>query len=58
MFQRKEQDKIPEELNEQEIINLLNKEFKVMIIKLFMNSRAEWMSTVRTLTKRKYIRTK
>ena len=35
MFQRKEWDKIPEELNEQEIINLPNKEFKVMIIKLF-----------------------
>ena len=36
MFQRKEQDKIPEEeLTEQEIINLPNKEFKGMIIKVF-----------------------
>ena len=35
MFQRKKQDKIPEEkLSEVEIGNLSNKEFKVMIVKI------------------------
>ena len=32
MFQTKEQDKTPEELSEVEESNLLDKEFKVMII--------------------------
>ena len=36
MFQTKEQDKTPEEeLSEMEISNLCNKDFKVMIIKMF-----------------------
>ena len=36
MFQTKEQDKTPEkELSEMEISNLYNKDFKVMIIKMF-----------------------
>ena len=35
MFQTKEQDKIPEELSKVQISNLPNKEFKVMIIKMF-----------------------
>ena len=32
---KKKQDKIPEELSEVQISNLPNKEFKVMIIKMF-----------------------
>ena len=32
MLQMQEQDKVPEELSELEISNLLNKEFKVIII--------------------------
>ena len=39
MFQMKEQDKIPEELAQVEISNLPNKEFKVMIIKMFKELR-------------------
>ena len=34
MFQMKEQDKTPEELSEEEIGNLPNRELKVMIIKM------------------------
>ena len=34
MFQMKKQDKTPRELNEVEISNLPNKEFKVMIVKM------------------------
>ena len=32
MFQMKEQDKTPEELSEMEVLNLPEKEFRVMII--------------------------
>ena len=39
MSQMKEQDKTPEELSEVEISNLLSKEFKVMIIKMFRKLR-------------------
>ena len=39
IFQNKEQDKIPEELSEVEISNLPNKEFKVIIIKMFKELR-------------------
>ena len=35
MFQIKEQDRIPEELSEREISNLSDKEFKIIITKLF-----------------------
>ena len=44
MFQMKEQDKITEELNEVEIGNLPEKEFRIMIIK---NSGGEWMHRAR-----------
>ena len=40
MFQTKEQDKILEtDLNETEISNLPDKEFKIMIIKMFTKAR-------------------
>ena len=39
MFQMKKQDKTPRELNEVEISNLPNKEFKVMIIMMFKELR-------------------
>ena len=39
MFQMKEQDKTLEELSEVEISNLLDKDFKVMIIKMLNELR-------------------
>ena len=39
MFQMKEQDKTPEELSEEEIGNLPNRELKVMIIKMIKELR-------------------
>ena len=39
MFQTKEQDKAPEELNEVEIGNLPKKEFKVMTVKTIKELR-------------------
>lgn len=40
------------ELNETEINNLLDKEFKVWSLRCSLNLREEWMSSVRTSTKR------
>lgn len=52
MFQTKEQDKTPEEeLSEVEVSNLPNKEFKVMIIKLFHELRRKVEEHKRSLTK-------
>ena len=39
MFRMKEQDKTPEELSEEEIGNLPNRELKVMIIKMIKELR-------------------
>ena len=38
--------------NEMEISNLPDKQFKVMVIRIFRNSGEEWMNTVRTPTMR------
>ena len=59
MPQTKKQDKTSEkELNEVETGNLLNKEFKVMIIKMLPSSE-EWMNMVRISTNSwKILRTK
>ena len=53
-FQTKEPDKASEKnkLNETEISNLSDKEFKVMVIKIFTKPRRKWMNTVQTCTKR------
>ena len=37
MLQKKEEGKIPQELNEEEIGNLHEKEFRVMIVKMTQN---------------------
>ena len=39
MFQAKEQDKTQEQLSEMEIGNLLEKEFRVMIVKMIQDLR-------------------
>ena len=39
IFQKKEQDKTPEELNEMDIGNLPEKEFRVMIVKMIQDLR-------------------
>ena len=48
MLQMKEKDKTTEELNKRKISNILNKEFKVMIIKLLSELRRR-TKTVRSL---------
>ena len=42
MFQTKEQDKTLEELNEVETVNLLEKEFRVVTIKMIKELRRIW----------------
>ena len=43
MYQMKEQDKTPEKLlNEVEIGNLPEKEFRIMIVKMTRTSEKEW----------------
>lgn len=54
MFQRKEQDSTPvggKYLNEIQISNLPDKEFKVMVIKMLTELKRRMMDTVRTSTK-------
>ena len=52
MSQMKEQDKITaRELNEMEISNMPDREFKVMVIKI-LDLRKEWKTLVRPSTKR------
>ena len=60
MFQTKEQDKTPEEFNEVETDNLLEKEFRVVIIKMIKELRRIWDEQCETfLTKSlKYRRTR
>lgn len=48
MLQMKEKDKTTEELSKQKISNILNKEFKVMIINLLSELRRR-TKTVRSL---------
>ena len=48
MLQMKEKDKTTEELSKRKISNILNKEFKVMIIKLLSELRRR-TKTVRSL---------
>ena len=54
MSQMKEKDKITEELNEMEVSNMPNKEFKVMVIKIFTILRVpgwfSWLSICLWLT--------
>ena len=52
MLQMKEQDKTPEEeLSEVEISNQMNKEFKVMTIKMFNKLGRRMMNTARMFMK-------
>ena len=49
MFGTKVKDKVLRgKSNEMEISNLPDKQFKVMVIRIFRNSGEEWMNTVRT----------
>ena len=49
MLHMKEQDKTPEEeLSERGTVNLPNKEFKVIIVKMFKYLREDWMNRVRS----------
>ena len=51
----KEQDRISEKvLNEMEISNLPDKEFKVMVIKMLMDLGREWMNIELQQRDRKY----
>ena len=54
MFQMKKQNQNlrRKDFNETEISNLSDKEFKVMVIKIFTKPRRKWMNTVQTCTKR------
>ena len=53
MFGTKVKDKVLRgKSNEMEISNLPDKQFKVMVIRIFRNSGEEWMNTVRTSTMR------
>ena len=52
MYQMKEQDKTPEkQLNEVEIGNLLEKEFRIMIMKMTQDLRKEWRQRLRRCKK-------
>ena len=44
----KKYDKITEKNNKMKIINLSDKEFKIMFIKIVTELRGKWMNTVRT----------
>ena len=53
MFGTKVKDKVLRgKSNEMEISNLPDKQFKVMVIRIFRNSGEKWMNTVRTSTMR------
>ena len=52
MYQMKEQDKTPEkQLNEVEIGNLPEKEFRIMIVKMIRMSEKEWRQRSRRCKK-------
>ena len=52
MYQMKEQDKTPEkQLNEVEIGNLLEKEFRIMIVKTIQDLGKEWRQRSRRCKK-------
>ena len=57
MFQMKKQNQNirRKNFNEIEISNLPDKEFKVMVIKIFTKPRRKWMNTVQTCTKRFFL---
>lgn len=53
MFQTKGKDKVlTGKNNEMENSDLPDKQFKVMVIRIFRNSGEEWMNTLRTSTMR------
>lgn len=54
MFQMKKQNQNirRKNFNDIEISNLPDKEFKVMVVKIFTKPRRKWMNTVQTCTKR------
>ena len=52
MYQMKEQDKTPEkQLNEVEIGNLPEKEFRIMIVKIIQDLKKEWRQRSRRCKK-------
>ena len=52
IYQMKEQDKTPEkQLNEVEIGNLLEKEFRIMIVKMIQDLEKEWRQRSRRCKK-------
>ena len=52
MYQMKEQDKTPEkQLNEVEIGNLPEKEFRIMIVKMIQDLEKEWRQRSRRCKK-------
>ena len=52
MSQREGQDKTPEkQLNEMEIDNLPEKEFRIMIVKMIQDLRKEWRQRLRRCKK-------
>ena len=52
MYQMKEQDKTPEkQLDEVEIGNLPEKEFRIMIVKMIQDSETEWRQRSRRCKK-------
>ena len=52
MYQMKEQDKTPEkQLNEVEIVNFAEKEFRIMILKMIQDLRKEWKQRSRRCKK-------
>ena len=57
MFQMKKQNQNirRKNFNDIEISNLPDKEFKVMVVKIFTKPRRKWMNTVQTCTKRFFL---
>ena len=52
MLQRKEQGKnLQDQINEEEIGNLPEKEFRVMIVKMIQNLKTEWRKHKKYLTR-------
>ena len=52
MFQRKEKDEIPEkQLNEVEIGNLPEKEFRIMLVKMIQDAGGKWRQRFRRCKK-------
>ena len=49
MLQKKEQGKIPQELNEEEIGNLPEKEFRVMIVKMIQDLRKRMEAQIKKI---------